>query len=73
MLTICHFNNLMKKKMRKRNVLRCCICGKEQDGIGYNTYGYYNEHRDDRCCRKCNWKHILPILKMEKVYCEKFN
>ena len=55
--------------MEKRNY-KCCICGTEQEGIGYDPSEYYEEHKDSRCCRKCHWKYVLPILKIEKVHCE---
>lgn len=53
-----------------RRKFKCCICGTEKDGIGYDPSEYYGEQKDSRCCQKCRWKYVLPILKMEKVYFE---
>lgn len=48
---------------------KCCICGKEQEGIGYQPYPYPAELRD-RCCRKCKWVYVLPFNKLEKLHAE---
>jgi len=56
--------------MRQRN-FKCCICGKETEGVGYNPSSFYGDKKDDRCCRKCRWKYVIPVLIAEKVYMEK--
>jgi len=63
-----HLHHIKNDSEMEKRKYKCCICGTEQEGIGYDTYGYYNEHRDDRCCRKCHWKYVLPILKVEKKH-----
>jgi hypothetical protein len=51
---------------------KCCICGTEQEGIGYDPSDYYREQKTSKCCRKCRRKYVLPILKMEKEYYETY-
>lgn len=38
---------------------RCCICGKEIEGMGNNPYPVRTE---GRCCRYCNYTVVLPEL-----------
>ena len=55
--------------MKKSHKYLCCICGKEQEGIGYNPGGL-GLSRGDRCCRMCRIKIVLPFNKMEERYAE---
>lgn len=36
---------------------KCCICGKEINGMGNNPYPVRTE---GRCCRYCNYTVVLP-------------
>lgn len=49
--------NFKTRENMGNNSKRCCICGKEFEGYGYNPYPV---RKDGLCCRTCNYNVILP-------------
>ena len=47
--------------------IKCCICGKEQEGFGHNPQGAMDNKdkwrkwkAEDRCCDDCNSNVVIP-------------
>lgn len=44
---------------KKKEVINCCICGKEIAGYGNNPWPVNNDP-SARCCDECNWETVIP-------------
>ena len=45
-----HLRHTKKELEMKKLIYRCCICGTEKEGIGYDPSDYYMEQKTSRCC-----------------------